>query len=599
MAKVPEYGLPQVEERSLPGARQESVATPGLLGGASSSLAAASAGAFNAGVGVSAVAFHMQERDNADKIFRAETSLKAQYLDFEADVREKRKGEFARGATKEAKDWWDKTGSEIAGTLDNDEQRRLFINRATALRMQSIDSVSKFEATQLDEAHDKSWLANKLGETNIAAANPTEPQVVLAADRIKKLNAYQAARKGWSPEVLEAQNVLDVTAMHKQVIQTLVSKNPDMAKVYFEAHKNEIAGAQRAEIGEFANKATAEAIGVRTAGEIWAQLGPKGDKDAANLDTLEEAARKQLGSDTFTLKATISNLRERYTAFNSGRAQRADALEGALTGAALKGAGVTQVRSLPEFAMLSATSPDKAQRIISFMENRAYTQEARAAARESRADSAESRKQRQITTQGWAKKFEYEDPNKLVSMTRDQVQNLLPDLGPQHTQDLLNRWDAFTKNGTALSEAKVDNDQFNTFAVRAGLNPLKKGPSEDEKVQLSQTRDRIEKMIGIEQQARKRPLTRDEKDKIMQREIDNTVLVKNRFWFGASEQPAVTLQPGSVSRAFVTVDGEDVVLSSIPAAEREKIIAARRRAGLPVTEKGIAEFYVRGKKKDK
>jgi hypothetical protein len=47
------------------------------------------------------------------------------------------------------------------------------------------------------------------------------------------------------------------------------------------------------------------------------------------------------------------------------------------------------------------------------------------------------------------------------------------------------------------------------------------------KKRIVDTRDKVERIIGSEQQAKKRPLTRDEKDKILQQQIDNTVIQHN------------------------------------------------------------------------
>jgi hypothetical protein len=117
------------------------------------------------------------------------------------------------------------------------------------------------------------------------------------------------------------------------------------------------------------------------------------------------------------------------------------------------------------------------------------------------------------------------DPEKLVTLTRNNIINLRTVIGNESTQKLLDKWDAYTKNGTLLSEGKLDNDQFNAFATRAGLDPNSK--DDTMKKRIVDTRDKVERIIGSEQQAKKRPLTRDEKDKILQQQIDNTVIQHN------------------------------------------------------------------------
>ena len=85
----------------------------------------------------------------------------------------------------------------------------------------------------------------------------------------------------------------------------------------------------------------------------------------------------------------------------------------------------------------------------------------------------------------------------------------------------------------------------------------------------------------------------------LQQIIDNVTLdqvkVPRTFWFDF-EKPAALLSDDEISRAYVEVGGEEIVLASIPQAQRSAIVGKLRARGLPVTEQAVAELWVRAGK---
>jgi hypothetical protein len=590
MPRVPVYES-DIQPRALPGYRQESVATPALLGGGSESLSNLGKGLVSAGIGIGAVAYDMQERENADKVFQAETKIKADYLSFEAQIREGRQGGFSKGITQDAHKWWDEQAKKHLETLDNEVQRKLFIRRTAPLRLSSLDSVSKFEAHQMEIAHDQSWRANKVASIDLAAAHADETTVATSTAEIKRLNAYQAARKGWTPEALKAANDEDITAMHQQVIQTLVKSNPAAAEAYFKAHKPEIRGSLRAELGDFAEKATAEALGVAAAGEIWADLGPQGDREASNLDKMEQKARDKFKNDPHVLKATIANLRERHQAFNTGRQERSYAMEATVNEAILKGATIAQVRQMPEFLRMA---PEKARAIETFMENRAYTK----AARE---QSEETLRQTRLRHEGLDEALRLQDPDVLVKMTRAEVLAKLPVLGEFHTTNLVRMHDALTRSSEALAAARIDNNTFKAMAVNAGLNPNEKNLSEDDKDRLVRLRAAVDARLALAARQAGKPLTIEERTKVAQAAFDDVVRVPGFFsiqTYGTGKDlPASSLSPEERREAVVILPAGRVRIRDIPPLFVEQAEAALRQGNRPVTQKAVAEMWLLNRSK--
>lgn len=582
MPVVPTYNTPQETERALPGVRQESIVSPGLLDAGAEQMGAFGKSVTDAGSAMSSIAYHMGQRENADVLFRHEADDKAAYLNYEADVRKNRQGQYAKGVTTDTATWWkDRISKNVEG-MGNSEQKRLYSQRATALQLQSLQGMSNFEGQQIEVAHDTSWKADKINTINLTAANPTDATVATSMSEIRKFNSYQAARKGWDANVLQAENEADITQLHQQVIQTLVATNKDQAKAYFDAHKGEIAGSQRAEIGEFAEKATAAATGAKVAQAVWGSAGPKGDNESSNIDQMKATIREQLKDNTFARDAALQEISQMDADRDKGIRARDNNRSAQVNELLMSGKSLAAVQQTPAWLALDGTERRK------ILEH----EESIAATRENRANAAEARAERKLNTEGLDTMIRLSDPTRLVAMSRDEIINLRTTIGNENTKSLLNKWDALTKSGTHLAEAKLDNDQFNTFAVRAGLNP--QGKSDDDKRRIQDTRDKVERIIAGEQQNKKRPLTRDEKDNILQKQIDNQVIQHNSVFFDKSV-PAITLPANKQADAYVEVGKakQKVLLSQIPASFRLEATNARKTQGLPTSEAQLAELWLR------
>lgn len=273
--KIPTYDAPQVEERALPGVRQSSVVSPGLLNAAAEREGATGRAMLGAGAALMQVAAQQQDRQNADMLFRAETSLKDDYLGFEQSVRE-RKGQAAWGAAKDTEQWFAEQEKKHSESLENDVQRKLFGQSITKLRQSAVGSVSTYESAERRRSVEESARASIVGSINMAAATAAEgmlaplptpeaatedsgglitpptasnPIAGFKSDIIKRVQVL-ASLNGWSPERKAAEEALHVTNLHKQVIQNLVDRDPTKARDYFTANKAEINGSDLEQIGK-------------------------------------------------------------------------------------------------------------------------------------------------------------------------------------------------------------------------------------------------------------------------------------------------------------------------------------------------------------
>jgi hypothetical protein len=93
----------------------------------------------------------------------------------------------------------------------------------------------------------------------------------------------------------------------------------------------------------------------------------------------------------------------------------------------------------------------------------------------------------------------------------------------------------------------------------------------------------------------KRKLTPQEKEAVMNRVIDNKVMLD--VWGRDPEKSISVLSADDLSKAYVVVGNTEVKLNSIPAQSRAAITRQLRAAGMPVTEQAIAEVWVESRRR--
>lgn len=573
MPRVPTIQGPEVAQQALQG-RQSVNVTPRSAG----QLADSGAAAF-------AIGRDIEQRTDADTLMRAETDIKSKYLEWEAEAKQ-RTGQNAWGIAKDAGAWWDENGMKAAEGLTSERQKAMFGQTLAQLKGTSIGQFSGFEAAQRRASVDASTQASIVGTINLAAANPQDTKSLGAAkvDIVKRVGMLSKLN-GWPPELAALKEQEYLTNFHKQVIQGLVRDNPAAAQSYFETNKGEIEGSQHAEIGAFAEKATATRLGDTTADEVWQTAGPKSDRDPVALDVMEKQIRDRLKDNDAARQSAIAGLRERAAAFKDARRERDDQLEGSVNQAIMDGKSSREVRNMPAFLSLS---PESARKIVTFMENQEFTRIQRGNAAMQREALAEDRADRQKMRTGMADYLRYSSPETLGNMTETQVLNLLPTLGTSLTRDLMEKRRTLA-NPLKLSEAKIDTDDFNQIAQQMGLRPFA-AKTEDEKADLGLLKYRVEQMIASAQQGGKKVLGRDEKLSLMRQEMARTVTTDAGFFSSEKQTPVLAIKPEQI---------KDVI---VPKTDRKLISEAMQKrfnetgdARFAPTEDNLKRWYLKGK----
>ena len=459
--------------------------------------------------------------------------------------------------------------NELSTGLANDNQRQKFLRRAGVIANEFRSGLAKHESDQIRAYSRQIDEGVVKVETENAARNFADPEAIaLSMERINAAVARSREREGTAGEKLVEIQRNVRSNVHRQVLDAaLANDKVDYAKEYFDKNKadmnqDDVLKAKSALDKGLVQQKVDEAV-VMT----WADLGPKSDTDAVNMDKMVRRVEELLKDDPVARKTAIATLKERASEFDYSVRQRENATAGALWKSVIGGSSIDNIRRSPEFKSLDGAK--QAQLITSIESFRNNT-----------GDSMQQFKSY------WELAS---NPEKLAGMTDDAIYAMAGQIGNNLTKDLL-RQKATLNNPAKLAEAKIDTDDFNMVAQSAGLKPFDTEKSEDDKAALGTLKYAVEQRINVEQQAKKRALSRDEKMAIMKAEIDNKVMVDT--WGRDKPKPVALLTKDEMGNAYVVVQGQEVKINSIPADSRAKIIRQMRANNIPVTEQAIAEVWV-------
>ena len=459
--------------------------------------------------------------------------------------------------------------NELSTGLANDSQRQKFARRAGVIANEFRSGLTKHESDQIRAYSRQIDEGVVKVETENAARNFADPEAIaLSLERIDAAVARSREREGTAGEkLIEIQRNVR-SNVHRQVLEAaLANDKVDYAKEYFDQNKSnmnqdDVLKAKSALDKGLVQQKVDEAV-VMT----WADLGPQSDTDPVNLDQMVRRVEELLKDDPVARKTAIATLKERASEFDYSVRQRENATAGALWKSVIDGSSIDQIRRSPEFKSLDGAK--QAQLITSIESFRSNTGDS----------MTQYRKYWDLVS----------DPEKLAGMSDDAIYAMAGEVGNTLTKDLLAKKLALN-NPAKIAEAKIDTDDFNMVALSAGLKPFDPKKSEEEKADLGTLKYAVEQRINVEQQQKKRALSRDEKMAIMRAEIDNKVMVDT--WGRDKSKPAALLTPEEKENAYVVVNGQEVKVNAIPADSRAKIIRQMRANNIPVTEQGIAEVWV-------
>lgn len=311
---------------------------------------------------------------------------------------------------------------------------------------------------------------------------------------------------------------------------------------------------------------TRNAVGQAEAGaqEIWRTHGPRTDEDPLNEDLMARAIEAKFSDRPEVAKLAIASLKEKAYARDKGVKERRDANLSSIWKAALSGTPVAGIIALPEYSALDGNS----QRLVKeHLEDRAWMMRQRA-----EQDPVKKAAQHELF-------WRYSQPEVIAGMSENNITALYPSLGVELTDRLVQARRAL-ENPKKMSEAKMDQDDFNHFARQAGIPPEEK----KSRAVLGEIKYSVENAIEAEQSARGRALTRKEKAEIMKRGLTEVQVRVPVGLFG------ISLGTGQTTKRLFDVQYPGNII--VPPDAREKITADLLARGLPATEENIRNLYI-------
>ena len=171
-----------------------------------------------------------------------DTEITAGWLKWDADNRRKYQGQNVGEYETAANDWWDKARQQYGADLDPMVQKA--VGPAIARkRTQAMGNVLGHVGAERERYADQQ--AEAAAQTSIEFGVDSG-DVAGARERVRTIVAEKAARKGWSTDLVEADQQRLLGTLHLTQIQKLAERNPRAAALYYSENKGEIpATAQR------------------------------------------------------------------------------------------------------------------------------------------------------------------------------------------------------------------------------------------------------------------------------------------------------------------------------------------------------------------
>jgi len=569
------YDGPQVQEKAL----NYDQANANQFGGVQArDMAAAGTGLATAANAIDRVA----ERQTLTEVFDAEAKAKAAYTEWSAKATQEGQGENAKGITQRSQEFWNKTQQDIAKDMGSTQAQRMFANSIMRQAQVSTAAFSEFENKQLDVALAQKVDANNALDAKSAAAIPTPENVKDKTDATRARLAIYGQSKGWGADLLKEKTEEAVSGLNVGVFNNLLA-NPAtylQAKAFYEKAKGE--GTIDSRLFDTLDQRLAATGADYDGGEKGRVLAadPKlrGADGILNLAAADKAAVKAAEGNPVLLKAIRQELTIQHGFQASAHAQGVAASTNTIVGMSQKGMDLAQIKATPQWSALTPVRKDELEKYI--LGTKVQLNNAEQA----------------ILEHEQASNFYNYDATKIASMSRPEVEALLPTLGQKYTGHLLQMKDSML-NAANKDEARIDTDDFNHVARQAGLNPDAPQP---DKAKLGEARFSVEQAIKTEQRAKGRPLTSEEKLNIAKTTLSAKILMPGTL-YGTNEvnvrdvDPLKIAQVGIVRVATVDANGkpayDNVSIASIPTAQYGTVVRQLRTEGKPTDPTSVATAW--------
>ena len=550
--RVPTYPGPQEQAQPIPfglrGPRLDSVASTETLGAGAAELERFGNAEASTGAGLSDIATQMQDRDNLNAVQTALTGIQSDYTDYRTQL-EQKQGAQADGVTDQTKDWWDERAAKGAEALQNPAQQQAFAQHVAQLRNASVANVAQYETGQRRQATQDSTTASIGTSIDAAVANGDAASIAIAKQSVLAGTSALAKLNGWDAPTALAYGDEQLTKLHTGMIDKLLTAgNAGAAQAYYDANKQDINGLAQPKIEQ------ALKIGnLKTTAQGFADQQVSAGADEA---TALAAARKQFDGDQEA--AAVADIKTRF-------AEKQQQLEqGERNAADSAWQSYDKTQQLPPPNVLASMTGESRAQLTKYAQDQA----------------------RGVNTQtDWPTYHDLRqqavaDPADFAKL---DLNNYRTELAPGQMKEMIDIQTSVGKPGP-LHDVQTLQEQLNTMH-----NTLDWGASDKDKMGAFDSV--VTQEINSEQTAAKRPLTFDERQKVIDRmAIQGSPhwggAVNPANWFGSTPQYYETQGPNRTTDAAS-------FSPKIPDGERADIEAALTRAKLPVSDEVVNALYKR------
>ena len=535
MATVPVYE-PRVREQALEGGFQRA---PDVSAG----TRALGQGLMQAAEAVDRIDL----RDAQAKAYDAEAKITSEWLKWDGEARQKYRGQNVDGYAPAAEEWWAKAAETYGQALD--PRARALASRSLATkRVQAVNSVGTFVNAEKERFADETYAADVATTIQFGV---TSGDVASTAQQIREKAAVLGARKGWTTEQVQAEQLKNLSSMHLAQITKLAELDATAAQKYYDANKAEVNFAQQARVEQVLK------------GEADNQFAMQKAAEWAGKPLAEQLAEAAKIADPTRREKTLNQIRNNQALVRQAEQERENAAADQAWQLFSKG------QKIPEAILAQMSGRERAQ----LQESQRVRAERAAAGTPVKTD---------MTT--------YIDVReKLARGEKVDLRAYTEKIGKAEMEQLLDIQGALRTGGVKQDTMVTDEGRINNALVGLGIDK-KKDP--ETAVMLTNEIDRRVRAASAAKGGK--DLTADEKQAIVDRVVLDKVYVDE--WGTDPQKPLALVTPEEMSKAYVRVNGKNVPVSSVPQRDRRQIIQALQATGQPVTEQAVVEMYLAGKK---
>lgn len=530
MPTVPLYDGPKVRSTGLQGGEQRAANVSTERAGRT---ATAIGGALDA---AAQLGERIQARRDLDDAFRVETTVLSDYSAFEANLRKTRRGASARDVTNDVDTWWSKL-DDTYGEGVSPRVKELTKKSLARARAQSMEAMSRYQLSEEDRAQVESYNDINGQEIQNAITNGSAPAIEGAKGKIDSQVRVFGATRGWSAEQVAAEKLKLLNQLNTQYVSAMVDQNPAVAKAYFEANRSDIDSANHARMSKMINTATSERNATDNAAK-WASL---------SFD--DAIAKASAISDPDERKLTVAAVRSMQSDKNIASSLKEKAASDTVWQQVASGVPLSR---LPKAVLEQMDGLDRLQVTKHYQ--------------------AEQRR-REVEAKGGSVKTDMAVFEKLMGLPDDEFRNtqfsVYVDKVSRGDIESLIRRKAALKDPKQAGEVATTEQQMgayiNTLDVKAEAKGAFQKAAYDE---FNQFRAQNKREPGYE-----------ERRKI----LDQLTMQKKNEWYQFGPNKRFFEVPAAERGKFVD--------SVVPAADRNAIVNALNKRGLPVTAQTILQMY--------